>query len=124
MEIRGVTPRPARHADSTHPLNLFRMHWYNTADRKGLETVPGHIILPESLTGVKAPIVLLLGERFPMITAHKVAVLSMVSVLCQPTCRLRVLPAATSCQRTAASQPASSLPLARSLKSGDSSSLT
>jgi len=30
------------------------------------------VVLPESLTGVKAPIIVVFGERFPMITAHKV----------------------------------------------------
>ena len=34
--------------------------------------VPGHVVLPEALTGVKSPIVVLLGNRFPMIGAHKV----------------------------------------------------
>lgn len=34
--------------------------------------MPGHVVLPRSLTGVEAPIVVALGERFPMITAHKV----------------------------------------------------
>ena len=58
--------------DAADPLNLYRVHWYNQADRKGLADVPGHIVLPESLTGVKAPIVVALGERFPMIAAHKV----------------------------------------------------
>src|SRR6185437_9518968 len=33
---------------------------------------PGHVVLPTELTGVKAPIVVLLGRRFPMISAHKV----------------------------------------------------
>jgi len=58
--------------DEAHPLNLFRMHWYNSADRKSVVEVPGYVVLPESLTGVKAKIVVLFGERFPMITAHKV----------------------------------------------------
>ena len=58
--------------DEPHPLNLFRMHWYNAADRRGMVSVPGHIVLPEALTGVKAKVVVMLGERFPMITAHKV----------------------------------------------------
>lgn len=58
--------------DAAHPLNLYRVHWYNQADRKGLAEVPGHVVLPESLTGVQAPIVVALGERFPMIAAHKV----------------------------------------------------
>ena len=34
--------------------------------------VPEHIVLPSELTGVEAKIVLAFGNRFPMITAHKV----------------------------------------------------
>lgn len=58
--------------DSPHPLNLFRVHWYNDAQRTGLADVPAYVELPSSLTGVKARIVLALGNRFPMISAHKV----------------------------------------------------
>jgi cysteine synthase len=58
--------------DEPHPLNLFRVHWYNDAARTGTVDTPGHLVLPESLTGVKAPIVVALGSRFPMIRAHKV----------------------------------------------------
>lgn len=58
--------------DAADPLNLFRIHWYNAADRRGIVEVPGYVVLPEALTGVKAPIIVALGERFPMITAHKV----------------------------------------------------
>ena len=65
-KLRAVDP------DGPHPLNLFRVHWFNDASRKGLADVPEHIELPEQLTGVKARIVLLLGNRFPMIRAHKV----------------------------------------------------
>ena len=54
------------------PLNLFRVHWYNASDRRGLVPVPDHVVLPESFTGVAAPIVVLLGNRFPLIRAHKV----------------------------------------------------
>jgi cysteine synthase len=64
--LAGVNP------DAPHPLNLFRVHWYNDAARTGLGAVPEHVVLPESLTGVRAPIVVLLGDRFPMIRAHKV----------------------------------------------------
>ena len=39
---------------------------------QGCARWPGHVVLPEVLTGVKAPIVVLLGQRFPMIGAHKV----------------------------------------------------
>ena len=59
-------------ADDAHPLNLFRVHWYNAADRTSRTEVPGHLVIPPELSGVDARIVLLLGDRFPMITAHKV----------------------------------------------------
>ncbi|MFQ5775064.1 MAG: pyridoxal-phosphate dependent enzyme [Kiloniellaceae bacterium] len=58
--------------DAPHPANLFRVHWYNDAARRGGSAVPGHLVLPARLTGVAAPIVVALGERFPMIGAHKV----------------------------------------------------
>jgi len=58
--------------DAPHPLNLFRVHWYNDAARTGTVEVPGHLVLPPSLTGVEATIVIALGDRFPMIRAHKV----------------------------------------------------
>jgi cysteine synthase len=58
--------------DEAHPLNLFRVHWYNAADRRGKVDVPEHVVLPSSLTGVDARIVVALGDRFPMIGAHKV----------------------------------------------------
>ena len=58
--------------DGAHALNLFRVHWFNGADRKHLVSVPDPIELPPELTGVKARIVLALGNRFPMIAAHKV----------------------------------------------------
>lgn len=52
--------------------NLFRVHWYNGADRKELASVPQHIVLGPELTGVDARIIVMLGNRFPMIRAHKV----------------------------------------------------
>src|SRR5689334_13577969 len=58
--------------DAPDAANLWRVHWFNSADRKTIIDVPGHIVLPPVLTGVKAPIVVLLGRRFPMIGAHKV----------------------------------------------------
>jgi len=58
--------------DAAHPLNLFRVHWWNDASRRGFAAVPEHVVLPETLTGVPAPIVVALGNRFPMIRAHKV----------------------------------------------------
>ncbi len=64
--LAGIDP------DAAHPLNLFRVHWYNDASRSGVAEVPAYIELPTSLTGVEARIVVALGDRFPMIGAHKV----------------------------------------------------
>ena len=64
--LAGVDP------DAAHPRNLFRVHWYNDAARTGTVGLPGHVVLPEALTGVAAPIVVAFGDRFPMIHAHKV----------------------------------------------------
>jgi cysteine synthase len=58
--------------DAPNGKNLWRVHWYNDADRRSRSRLPGHIVLPEALTGVKSPIIVLLGRRFPMIGAHKV----------------------------------------------------
>jgi cysteine synthase len=51
--------------------NLWRVHWYNdlAGDRV---SVPDHVVLPPELTGVPSPIIVVFGDRFPMITAHKV----------------------------------------------------
>jgi cysteine synthase len=58
--------------DEPHPLNLFRVHWYNDQTRTGQVDTPQHVVLPPELTGVEAKIVIALGDRFPMIRAHKV----------------------------------------------------
>ncbi|HSL65727.1 MAG TPA: pyridoxal-phosphate dependent enzyme, partial [Gaiellaceae bacterium] len=58
--------------DEAHPLNLFRVHWFNADDRRGAVEVPAHLVLPPELTGVEARIVVVLGDRFPLIAAHKV----------------------------------------------------
>ena len=58
--------------DELNGKNLWRVHWFNDSARRNRAPVPGHVVLPEALTGVKAPIVVLLGRRFPMIGAHKV----------------------------------------------------
>ncbi len=51
--------------------NLWRNHWYNdlAGNRVG---VPDHVVLPSELTGIESPIIVVFGDRFPMITAHKV----------------------------------------------------
>jgi cysteine synthase len=64
--LSGIDP------DAPDPANLWRVHWFNGSERKSLTSTPAHIVLPPELTGVKAPIVVLLGARFPMIGAHKV----------------------------------------------------
>lgn len=64
--LQGVGP------DDASPDNLWRIHWYNAEDQKSRTDVPGYIVLTKELTGVDAPILVLLGRRFPMIHAHKV----------------------------------------------------
>jgi cysteine synthase len=59
-------------ADDPHPLNLYRVHWYNGPNRTDQVDVPLYLELPGELTGVEARIVVALGDRFPMIGAHKV----------------------------------------------------
>jgi cysteine synthase len=58
--------------DTPDPANLWRVNWYNDAARVGRVEVPEHVILPSELTGVDATIVVVLGNKFPMIRAHKV----------------------------------------------------
>ena len=65
-ELAGTDP------DSADAANLFRVHWYNDADRRGRAAVPDHIVLGPELTGIDAKIIVILGNRFPMIRAHKV----------------------------------------------------
>jgi cysteine synthase len=64
--LRAVDP------DAADAANLYRVHWFNDDARRGLATLPAHLELPSSLTGVRARIVVLLGHLFPMIDAHKV----------------------------------------------------
>lgn len=64
----------AEAADRNAPdaRNLFGLHWFNEAATLAGRTVPAHIELPSSLTGIPARIVVMLGRHFPMIQAHKV----------------------------------------------------
>ena len=59
------------HKDAPDARNLFRVHWYNDMDGNRVD-VPNYVVLPQALTGVESPIVVAFGDRFPMITAHKV----------------------------------------------------
>jgi cysteine synthase A len=65
-ELGSVDP------DAAHPRNLFRVHWYNGRGQAAPLGLPEYVVLPPELTGVDAPIVVLLGDRFPMIHSHKV----------------------------------------------------
>ena len=60
------------HKDAMHPLNLFRVHWFNNRDHSSFSNIPEHIVLPSEFTGVEAKIIVNIGRLFPLITAHKV----------------------------------------------------
>ena len=64
--LAGINP------DEPRGANLWRVHWFNDEARTGRADVPGYLLLPEALTGVKARIAVALGRRFPMIGSHKV----------------------------------------------------
>lgn len=55
------------------PINLFRISWKNDPQEKGgaFRSIPNYLVLPSSITGVDAKIVVLLGKWFPT-GAHKV----------------------------------------------------
>ena len=57
--------------DAPDARNLWRVHWYNDLAGNRV-SVPDHVVLPPELTGVASPIIVAFGDRFPMITAHKV----------------------------------------------------
>ena len=57
--------------DEPDPRNLFRVHWYNDLAGNRV-TVPDHVVLGREVTGIDSPIIVAFGDRFPMITAHKV----------------------------------------------------
>jgi len=54
------------------PENLFRVHWFNGEGGTGPTEEPGVVLLRREITGVDAPIAVILGDRFPMIGSHKV----------------------------------------------------
>jgi cysteine synthase len=69
-DVRGALGKIG--PDDAHPLNLYRVHWFNDFARTGQVPTPVHIELPGALTGVQARVVVVLGALFPMIRAHKV----------------------------------------------------
>ena len=58
--------------DAPDASNLFRVHWHNDASRRAFVPIPEHVVLDPDVTGAPSPIVVLLGDHFPMIAAHKV----------------------------------------------------
>lgn len=69
----SIDPALVGDADKDGPdaRNLWRVHWYNDLAGHRVD-VPEHVVLPSSFTGVESPIIVVFGDRFPMITAHKV----------------------------------------------------
>ncbi len=58
--------------DKPDPRNLFRINWYNDHGHSGLRDQPAWLEIPQSISGVPARIIVVLGDGFPMIAAHKV----------------------------------------------------
>jgi cysteine synthase len=72
-ELSGFAPGLAGlDPDQLDARNLFRVHWFNDDSRKGLADTPAYLRMPRELTGIDAEILVVLGDRFPMIGAHKV----------------------------------------------------
>ncbi|KKQ78687.1 MAG: Cysteine synthase [Candidatus Daviesbacteria bacterium GW2011_GWF2_38_6] len=59
-------------ANEAHPLNLYRINWYNDPNGKGFREVPYSFEAPKAITGVDAKIVIMPGAYFPMVQCHKV----------------------------------------------------
>ncbi len=75
-ELADPSRIPADRAGDADPQgpdarNLWRVHWFNDKDGNRVD-VPEHVVLPTELTGIASPVVVVFGNRFPMITAHKV----------------------------------------------------
>ncbi len=58
--------------DQADPLNLFRIHWFNDHQGSRILPSPTWLEVPAELSGVRARIVVAIGDTFPMIAAHKV----------------------------------------------------
>jgi cysteine synthase A len=64
--LAGVSP------DAPDAANLARVNWFNDWDRRGRRAAPAYLEIPPELSGVRARIVVAVGDLFPMIGAHKV----------------------------------------------------
>ncbi|MCY3785116.1 MAG: pyridoxal-phosphate dependent enzyme [bacterium] len=58
--------------DDADARNLWRVHWYNDTLGGGQREVPEHVVLGPAFTGVPPQILVVFGDTFPMIGAHKV----------------------------------------------------
>lgn len=69
----GIDPALTSGVDKDAPdaRNLWRVHWYNDLAGNRVD-IPDHIVLTRELTGIDSPVIVVFGDRFPMITAHKV----------------------------------------------------
>ena len=73
-QIDADIQKQLQHIDPNepHPLNLFRVHWYNDPKSRGIRKVPFYYEIPKSLSGVDARIVVMIGAWFPMVQCQKV----------------------------------------------------
>ena len=69
IDRRRRTARRRRPRRRPTPRNLFRVHWYNdlAGDRPGRRRARARRAADASLTGVESPIIVVFGDRFPMI---------------------------------------------------------
>ena len=67
LERRRRRPTPTRPTRATSSARTGT----TTSARRMPVPLPAHVVLPPELTGVPSPIVVLLGDRFPMIHSHK-----------------------------------------------------
>jgi cysteine synthase len=58
--------------DQPEAANLARVNWFNDWDRRMRRATPAYLEIPRALSGVEAPILVAIGDLFPMIRAHKV----------------------------------------------------
>ncbi len=65
-ELGGVDP------DKPDPRNLYRLHWQNAENRRDISDSPPYFVFPPELIDTPAKIVVVPGNRFPLIQAHKV----------------------------------------------------
>ncbi len=66
--LNGLRSVPVDQAD---PMNLFRIHWFNDHQGSRILRSPVCLEIPTALSGVRARIVVAIGDTFPMIASHK-----------------------------------------------------